>query len=199
MDKKPIKIGVDIDGVIGNFIKHFSMLLREMYRNHIPIIENSDNVPEWDMHKWFPLTEEEIDKGFEEIGKSNSFWLQLELINQEHWERFIKEFNNDDYDVYFITSRVNGIGIRSQTINWLEWNGWKNPQVILSTNKPYVINGIGINYFIDDKDDTVFYAHNLTFAKCYLYKYPHNCLYYSNLNRLNNLDEFTNLILNENE
>lgn len=193
---KNLKIGVDIDGVVGNFIKLFSMHLRDMYGKELPIVENSDNVPDWDMHLWYPLSKQQISDGFKEINKSNSFWMQLELINKEHWENFIHSFNHPFYDVYFITSRENGINIHYQTVSWLYYHGWENPQVILSNKKYNIINGIGIDYFIDDNFLTVKDATEKTNATCVLYNYPHNnIINQPDLLRVNNLEEFTNLIL----
>jgi len=191
-----MKIGIDIDGVIANFSKAFSLLLRDMYGNHLPIIENENEILYWDWEKWYPLEEPELyEKAFEEINKSDNFWMQVELINEEHWNRFVKCFNVPEHEVYFITSRTNGINLHHQTVEWLSYHGWKNPQVILSKQKHVIVDELKLDYFIDDNLSTLSSVSWYTDAKCYLYNYPHNAGYYFSDSRVNNLYDFTTIIL----
>lgn len=193
--KKMIKIGIDIDGVIANFMHHFSILSRNMYGEHLPILESEDEILNWDIHKFYPLTEEQIINVFDEINNMDTFWMQLNLIDVKNWIRFKDEFNNKEFEVYFITSRINGKNLHYQTVEWLTYNGWKNPQVIFANKKHDAINLLNIDYFIDDKLSTCEMCFIKTNCKVFIYDYPHNKkTVYANLKRLKNLGEFIDFI-----
>lgn len=196
-----IKIGVDIDGVIANFIRGFSILARNRFGKHVPIIENKEDILTWDF-SFLNITEREAGEIFIEIQKSDSFWTTLKVVDLESWRDFITEFNTDKYEVYFISNRENGINLHSQTVKWLNSVGWRNPQVILTKTKHYIIGLLEIDYFIDDNSKNCQDALMLTSADCYVYDYPHNRYiemeyFNSEIKRVNNLTEFKNDILNK--
>lgn len=147
------KIGIDLDGVIANFAYSFTELASHVYG--MRVIEDENQILDWDWSKWYGLDKKRLEKLFEMIDESDIFWMQLKLLPQpEEWNRFKTIFNLQNYDVYFITSRQNGINIKKQCEQWLEMNGWNNPTVLLSTQKELVVKGLELDYFIDDNYNT---------------------------------------------
>jgi len=198
------KIGIDCDGVICCFNTYFSTLLRQLYGNHIPILKNKELVSNWNWweNSVMPLTKEQIDKGWEIFDADPDSWVKFDPVNQEHWERFVKELNDNPlFDIYFITARRNtgNASAMKKTVQWLEEHGWKNPQVIVGENKGLICKALGIDIMIDDSGrncaDILEVSKNTTPI---LMDYPHSRKsIYSHIKRVNDLNEFIDEVLNQ--
>jgi hypothetical protein len=149
---KVLRVGSDLDGVICNYVKRFSEYLREVHGARAPIIDEDDQALDYDW-SFYPLEKREIDKAFDEVISIPGFWTSLEPKRPGLLRQFYEEVSKRKIDVYFITSRLEGIGTKSaahQSAQWLQAQGWEMPNVITSFDKGRVIDALGIEYFIDD-------------------------------------------------
>ncbi len=158
MTKNTINVGVDLDGVVADFTKKFSQFCNEIYGNKCYIIENYEDVKDWNWHKWYPIKETEVEYVWNHIRKTRDFWTSLEILNKGQWEYFIDKIGkSNNINVYFITTREETIGmtVAKQSALWLEMNSWKQPFVIKTFQKEKFIANLNIEFFIDDKAENV--------------------------------------------
>ena len=190
-------IGIDLDGVIVNFSKGFIELAREKYGKKLPKLKSSTDIKTWLFEEWYPITKEQVDELFNnDIDNSEDFWVNLYLLDSDGWKLLRSKFSNsNEYRIYFITHRNKGQNLFNQTVQWLKNHGWNSPQVIFSKEKHKVINGLDIEYFIDDNLEICLEASEKTNAKTFIMDYPYNRIEgNNNLIRVNNLKEFMNYI-----
>ncbi len=200
--KKPIKIGCDLDNVLGSFHMEFSKHLRNLYGDHLPLLgHDKEIILNWDWQRWFPITEHEFEYAWKVLENDIDFYLRMPLLDKEDWEYFKEHINNnnDMYDTYFITSRKSfgGISAVKQSTEWLINHGWKQPHVIESNKKGMVVHALEINAFIDDSGkncmDVFENAPNCDLIA--VFDYPHNRKPYPDkIKRVNNLREFVDKI-----
>jgi hypothetical protein len=147
------RIGCDLDGILADFSLNFSKILRDIHGEKIPITTDKD-VPNWDWHKWLPLSEQEVDLGWDVIHSNPKFWEELNLvIDEQTWERFKREIGrNPKLDTYFLTTRKNSgdVSAAQQSWRWLVNHGWPHPHVIADKEKGAICNTLRIEYMIDD-------------------------------------------------
>lgn len=201
--KKELNVAVDLDGVVANFSLKFSELCRKIFGNHLPLVDNDSMILHWDWDKWYPLTKEEISKVWKHLmSEEIDFWESLPILNRNGWES-IKELQYYDHiNVYFITARATSPGktVAKQSINWLEKNGWNNPQVIVTVNKEHFIKHLDIKFFVDDKKENCESAKKEN-PNCKVYVFDTNYNRHldaekNNIKRIVSLNEFLVDILN---
>jgi 5'(3')-deoxyribonucleotidase len=112
---------IDIDGVLANFPLEFSKIVKRVVGKDIPA--SPKELQTWNWNNL--LTEKELDRVWEEIRKTENFWLKLRpLLNEYQREEFIKVLQAmaKEVEPVFITSRFDtkGLSAYDQTINWLE-------------------------------------------------------------------------------
>ena len=178
--KKPniINVGVDLDGVVANFVKRFSQFCNQLYGDKCRVIEDNNEVKEWDWQLWYPVKDTEVQRTWAEIINTRDFWLSLELLNRGQWEYFIDKIGkSNNINVYFITTRqeTTGMTATKQSAQWLENNSWKQPYVIKTMNKEKFIEDLNIEFFIDDKAENIIdiKKHNPT-CRVYAQDLPYN-------------------------
>jgi len=184
--KKYINVGIDVDGIIADFVIPFSKILRYLFKDKIPIITSYDQVLDWDWERWLPLSDTEIEQAWGIVNNSINFWETLPLLNENEWEYLKKNLSSPYINVYFITHRTfsEGKSVVHQTIDWLSSNGWINPQVILAKNKGSVAHCLDLDFFIDDKlSNCVKVKNTLDTCRVYIKNYPYNNNYTITLRR----------------
>jgi len=114
---------VDIDGVLANFPLEFSKVVKKVVGKDIP--SSPKELQTWNWNNL--LTEKELDKVWEEIRRTENFWLKLNpLLNEKQREEFIKTLQAllmaKGTETVFMTSRFNtkGLSAYDQTIEWLQ-------------------------------------------------------------------------------
>ena len=190
-------IGIDLDGVIVNFSKGFIELAREVYGKKLPKLKSSNDIKTWKFEEWYPIIEEQVDELFNiYIHNSEDFWINLSILDLDGWKLLRSKFSNsNEYRVYFITHRSKGQNLFNQTVQWLRNHAWNSPQVIFSKEKYKVINGLDIEYFIDDNLEICSEVSEKTNAKTFIMDYPYNRIEgNNNLIRVKSLEEFINYI-----
>ena len=205
MTKNIINCGVDLDGVIANYVKRFSQLCNQIHGAKCHVIEDLDEVKHWDWHRWYPIKENEVAYIWKHIVETRDFWLSLDLLNRGQWEYFIDKIGkNNSINTYFITTREETLGMTAtkQSAMWLEMHSWKQPFVIKAKNKEKFIEDLNIEFFIDDKAENLIdiKKHNPT-CKIYAQDAPYNLTALENSHieykRVRGLRQFADDIIQE--
>lgn len=169
-----MRIGLDIDGVLANFFSAYENTIVEMagedkFPAHYPKIEP----PVWNWPEYYGYPKYIIDRVWQDIKASSSFWETLGVLPGAHVIAELMPWAV--HDVYFITSRP-GVNAKGQTERWLKGMlGISNPTVLLSTDKGPVARGLELDCYLDDKAGNIFdteqWANN---CRSYLLTYPYN-------------------------
>lgn len=125
---------VDIDGILANFIRGFTAVLKT-YDPQAPIVPSHSNVPHWDLTEWYwPKAPREYVRELNEqawealkSGALRGFWETLEpqdagairLVQRAH--RYLP--------IVFLTRRDGPTAFR-ETHQWLESWGIEEPTVV---------------------------------------------------------------------
>lgn len=139
--------------------------------------------PCWDWDLAFGYSQADIVQTWQEhILSSDRFWRRLDpLPYAKNTVRNLNRLAREGNDVYFLTDRV-GIKAKQQTESWLYVLGMQNPTVILVSNKLPILQTLGVEFFIDDRGDTVSLVHDMASTttldlKVFLKDAPYNRMY----------------------
>jgi hypothetical protein len=161
-----MKIGVDIDGVLSNFTDAYAALLTKETGFEFP--KNSKEWPPvwfWERARFEregidPIIAKAIEKKVwaeNILHEGSTFWEDLQLFDLFRTRYAIKHLSllgRKGHEVYFLTHRM-GYNAKHQTERWLFNNGMNMPTVILSGDKIPLIRSLKLDFFIDDKLETV--------------------------------------------
>jgi uncharacterized HAD superfamily protein len=150
-----MKIGIDMDGVVTDFVTPFSKMLRTM--TGVELEPMSATYPTtWNYHLDAGVTKSQADAVWDLIKSSPTFWARMNplpgvWIDLEKVERASYE----GHEVHYITSRP-GIDVQRQTARWLVGQNIFAPSVIVADNarhKGEIAAALRLDAFIDDNVD----------------------------------------------
>lgn len=153
------KVGIDIDGVLARFDEGFTTFANNLYGyEKIPV----GYIPK-DWYWSDVLTKEEESNLWKNFGALKNFWLTLnEFPNLQELCKFLAQ--NQEHDVWFISSRAkcSGMSIAKQTQLWLQDHMgpffYLTRGLVMTTKsdkKRQVIEGMGVEFMIDDHGETI--------------------------------------------
>ena len=160
-----MKISIDMDGVLTDFVGGFRNIQRSLGRT-VPDVDPND----YDFKSW-NLTKEQFSEGFKKIKTTDGFWEKLSPYkeNVTALRNFIHGVQ--DQEIFFTTSRATsgGASISTQTRRWLDnhelWSTWRNYTTVLPVvsagDKVSLYTALGITHSIDDYGPTVLNCENL--------------------------------------
>lgn len=161
----------------------------------IPVTGTHDHET-WDE---FPgLDKKVVNRTWEAIKGDIGFWNYLEpLATPEEFER-IKYL---DADVYFVTSRSNGLHVKDQTELWLLERRLSNPTVIITPDKGEACKIIGVTHALEDKAGNAVAIQYMSDAKSYIIdrkynRFDHNVIG-TKVQRVQTVTEFLNKVEEE--
>lgn len=140
-----LKIGIDLDGVLANFIAEYRKVCSQVSGRILP----TDQV-DWDASNW-ELTKAQHDEAWKIITATDNFYANLKPLESCIIEK-VKELA-DKYRLYFITTRPPTAGwpIENQSAWWIEYFcNLRFPTVIVSKEKGQVAAALGLDAFLDD-------------------------------------------------
>lgn len=143
-------IGIDVDGILADFNSSFIPLIKQLFNIELP--PASDTYP----NTWYydiagGVSKEQSREAWKLIAQSRNFWLDLSPYPETN--KFLRMISNRHDDIYFVTQRP-GKTAKFQTETWLKRNGFHgHPTVLVSGNKGIICNCLGVNLYIDDKNE----------------------------------------------
>lgn len=173
------RVGLDIDGCLADFNIAYNKLLT--------IAESKDRLPAgweekypeciicWDWDKEYGYSEAARKQAIEVVRESGDFWYHLPELDETQLVLDTLNYmvHADEIDLYFITTR-GGIRAKQQTEMWLIDRGIMTPTVIISDNKVPVLQGLKLDFYIDDRLQTVEDAHKAGCPGVHLLDRPWN-------------------------
>ncbi len=151
-------IALDIDGVLTNFAKSFSLLCNNI-DDSAPILKDHDDVQDWDWHAWYgypDLIEAAWDRVFGNWGEGQQFWYKMSPLHDLSY--LVQNYRK--WPALFITRR-DGDTAWFHTVKWLEKHGIEEPLVyrtVSGEEKVDVCKKFGIRILIDDDPKNVIRA-----------------------------------------
>ncbi len=144
-----MNLGIDVDGVLGDFNKSMMEWCRKITgRDLFP--------PGYQPHTWnYPealgYTNEEVSAMWSAIKRDELFWLSLDGYPETPAAIvYLVNRRAQGDDIYFITNRV-GVRAKGQTEAWLSGRGFRQPTVLLSGEKGLCAKALKLDAYIDDK------------------------------------------------
>lgn len=146
-----MKIAFDIDGCLANFTDAYAArIVKVTGENRFP---KPMHIPCWDWDKHYGYTDDQIAATIEDISKDRLFWEKLDPIALPIVFTKI-ELLSKEHDVYFLTNRF-GTNCKQQTEKWLYKQGIYYPTVLIGSNKRPLLDTLKIEFFVDDKLETM--------------------------------------------
>lgn len=150
-----LKLAIDVDGVLANFCDSYAARLT--FRTGIPFPPMSPEWPtvwQWD-HAMGITPAEEQYTWEQDILRTSNFWRNLKpYADTKPAVRWLNRLTHSGNEVYFITNRP-GKQAKLQTEKWLYNLGMNYPTVIVTSDKLPFLKALKVNFFIDDKPDTL--------------------------------------------
>ena len=144
-------IALDIDGCLANFNNSYAKrLVKVTGENRFP---TPLEIPCWDWDKHYGYTNEEIAATWDSIIADRLFWQKLDTLVEPDVFTRINVISKTN-PVYFITNRV-GLNCKQQTEKWLYEQGINYPTVLIAANKRPIIESLKIEFFVDDRLETM--------------------------------------------
>ena len=173
------RIVCDLDGCLVDWNTPFAKLLAKAH--------GEDLLPEgWEQlgHNAFPCWNWDRHYGYSEVScelarhwmqEDHVFWYRLPALPEAQvvLDKLNGLVNADEIDLYFITQRM-GARAKQSTEMWLWDRGLVSPTVIVTGNKVPVLKGLGADFFIDDRLETVIQVHKAGLPGVYLLDRPWN-------------------------
>jgi len=187
---KMLNVGVDIDGVLSNFVKAARILLKTMFngRPKDSLIQTT-----WAFSS-LGITTEEENQMWRKIDSIPNWWLGHEVLPNTD---LLYSLCNK-HRVIFITNRKDGTGrpVDKQSAMWLtEKFHLFHPIVLLSNKKGPLAKALKLDYYIDDRPKNVLEVVEFhPSCKTFLLDATYNqeCIY---TNRVKSFDEFAKRLL----
>lgn len=140
----------DIDGVLADFVAHFTKTAGRITAKPLPVTATHEHRL-WDV---FPgLAPEDVTKTWAYIANNPTFWTELPSLVSETDRGLLGYLA--PHNVYFATSRRTP-GALSASKEWIYANlGIVQPSVVVTHRKGEFCKVVDANYFIDDKSENV--------------------------------------------
>jgi len=170
-----MNIGIDIDGVLANFVggakklvkKHFGIDMRE---------SDHDEVKHYDWYKDY-LSDSQTNKFWKVLKATEDFWLNLQPTKAFQPNQVLNILNSlrHSENIYFISSALptRGLPVTKQREAWLESYGILDAQVIITKDKVKTAKDLGVKVFLEDSP---YWIDQLKKAglKVFIISYPYN-------------------------
>lgn len=150
------RIGIDIDGVLADFNSCYANLIRQVLKLKVPMV-GPDYPDEWNYHYALGVTEDQARILFN-IMEAQRLWTTLKEYPDVPGFAMWYAANLFVHDIYFITSRPDGLSMKAQTEKWLTnvlSSSLRPITVLMCSDKGRVAKALKLDYFIEDKPETL--------------------------------------------
>lgn len=188
-----MRIGVDLDDVLANFVEAFVNLAHETYgrpeKGKLPV--------DWEWSN-MGLSPEEINNLWVIIKSTPFFWQDLDRA--EGVSHHLLKALDQEHELFFITARVptGGDTVKNQSADWLTAYGVRYPTVLVEADKGPLAAALKLEAFIDDRPKNIIEIKAvLPNCRMFLKNASHNLAYNPppGVERVNSFNAFANIIL----
>lgn len=188
---KRLKIGIDIDDVLVDFISAFRLEAERVLGRSFP-----ETATDWSFSNW-NITTEERERVWKSV-ISTPFWFFVNCQPFSDVRTGLQELVVD-HELYFITSRPDTAGATAQEQSELflqKKMGILFPTVLVVREKGPIVAALGLDVFIDDKIENLVSISMYSNALCYVRTIAHNIerRIWSKWIRVNSFTEFVEKI-----
>ena len=145
-----MNVGLDIDGVVADFLSPFLLLLEKRIGNG-PISE--ETITDFRFKDHPLLSQEVVSDCMQTVSYDPSFWQNLSsLITPRDWQNL--ENLSSQRQLVFVTHRYvrETYDIHAITCDWLKMHGIREPVVHFTNElKAELVQNLGIHLFMDDR------------------------------------------------
>jgi hypothetical protein len=187
-------VGLDIDGVLADFLSPFLRIVEERVGNG-PIDPKSITDPSFINHPF--LSTEIVSECMVDVAKNANFWRDLApLPSPEQWKALDALSRKDR--LVFVTHRYEPetCDIAQITSDWLKKHGLSNPLVYFTQSyKSELITKLNIELFVDDRHENCQDVAENTAAVVLMPHRPYNQSFsHPKVQRIHDLDELFSYI-----
>jgi 5'(3')-deoxyribonucleotidase len=144
-------LAFDIDGVLADFTSSYAKRIVKVTGENL--FPTPLTIPCWDWDTHYGYTKDQIAATWESIQDDSLFWQKLNPIpDRELFARL--NVLSKSHPMYFITNRI-GKNCKQQTERFLYEQGINYPTVLIAANKKPIIEALKIDFFIDDRLETM--------------------------------------------
>ena len=166
-------VGLDIDGVVADFLSPFLLRLEtRIGKGPIP----ADSLTSVDFSAHPALTEETVGDCAEAVRRDPRFWAGLDsLLSPEQWQRLERLSRRGQLS--FITHRTGheSWDIHAVTTEWFRRHGITSPDVhLVEKEKSAVVERLGVVLFVDDNYENCREVAEKTGARVLMPHHPYN-------------------------
>jgi len=142
----PLRIGIDVDGVIADFRTAFHAAALRCLRRDVG--------DAGDVETARPLAPEDIRKVWDYIARTQNWWMDVPPYEPDQIARLYSLTRAVGWEVFFMTKRPPSAGdsVQFQTQWWIERFGFYLPAVLtLPGSRGDIANGLRLDMIIDDQ------------------------------------------------
>ena len=166
-------VGLDIDGVLADFLSPFLLRLEEKIGNG-PI--HADSITDFNFSEHPILSEEVVWDCLEKVSYDPAFWQNMSsLITPSEWRQL--ESLSFQGRLFFVTHRYvrETYDICRITSDWLKQHGISQPIVhFTNESKAELVKDLGIEFFMDDRYENCLEVAERTQAMVLMPHRPYN-------------------------
>jgi hypothetical protein len=143
----PLRIGLDIDGVLADFRSAFHAAAVRVLRREVA--ETSDSP-----QSAGPLAPADVRRIWDYISKTQNWWMEVEPYEPEQIARLYSLARASGWEVFFMTKRPPSAGdsVQFQTQWWIERFGFYLPAVLtVLGSRGEIANGLRLDLVLDDQ------------------------------------------------
>lgn len=175
------KLGLDIDGVLCDFITAYKALIVELTAKNLFPADAEWGCWDFDRQCGY-VNNPDLNMVWKHIQQSSTFWELLKPYPETQevlWQLYGLILKG--HDVYFITTRPGGgeVSAKRQTEGWLKYQMGRPqigfiPTVLITSEKGTAAEALALDYYIDDKWENCTAVSAVDGVKVYLMDRPWN-------------------------
>ena len=140
----PLRIGIDIDGVLADFRTAFRTTAVRCLRREVDDTQEPEG----------PLSPEDVRRVWDHIGRTSNWWMDVPAYEPDQIARLYSSARAANWEIFFMTKRPPSAGdsVQFQTQWWIERFGFYLPAVMtVPGSRGDVANGLRLDMIIDDQ------------------------------------------------
>jgi len=140
----PLRIGIDIDGVLADFRAAFRATALRCLRREV------DDAQEPEV----PLSADDVRRVWDHIGRTSNWWLDVPAYEPDQIARLYSAARAANWEIFFMTKRPPSAGdsVQFQTQWWIERFGFYLPSVLtVPGSRGDVANALRLDLLVDDQ------------------------------------------------